>query len=105
MKISELLSDESKWEVGRQASSADGESVWPDDENAVRWCLIGAACKCSIRWIYANGTPSMGCGNFFVCATCDGGDERCLERAKSEFEQAKLLARRWGLWDPDKDGA
>ena len=35
MKIHELLTDESKWTQHAWARDAQGNSVWPDDPNAV----------------------------------------------------------------------
>ncbi len=49
------------------------------------------------RWIYANGTPSMGTGNFFVCGNCDGEDAVLLAKAKEQFTLALTLAKRWGI--------
>lgn len=46
MKISELLSDESKWCKGRDAQNHNGEAVMATDDGACRWCLFGAALKC-----------------------------------------------------------
>ena len=50
-----------------------------------------------LRWIYANGTADLGCGNFFVCAGCDGEDSEVLKRAKGSFSKALRLARQWDL--------
>lgn len=50
------------------------------------------------RWIYANGTPSMGTGNFFVCGDCDGEDAAVLAKAKEQFTTAAMLAKRWGIY-------
>jgi len=41
------------------------------------------------RFVYANGTPGQGTGNFWVCKECDKPD--ALQRAK---EQRKI-ADRW----------
>lgn len=40
------------------------------------------------RWIYANGTPGIGTGNFFVCGDCDGEDAVVLAKAKAQFTMA-----------------
>lgn len=53
------------------------------------------------RWIYANSTPGMHTGNFFVCGDCDGSDEDVLARAKASFEQAVKLAKQWNIYGPD----
>lgn len=55
------------------------------------------------RWIYANGTPGMGTGNFFVCAECDGPD--VLARGKASLELAVKLAEQWGIYGPDWQSA
>ena len=49
------------------------------------------------RWIYANGTKGLTCGNFFVCARCDGPDSEVLERAGANFDAALSGAKRWRL--------
>jgi hypothetical protein len=46
MRISEVLSDESKWTKGAFARDTEGKEVPAEDEKAVRWCLVGAAIKC-----------------------------------------------------------
>lgn len=53
------------------------------------------------RWIYANGTPGMGTGNFFVCGDCDGEDATVLAKAKEQFAMAVTLSKRWGIYGPD----
>lgn len=53
------------------------------------------------RWIYANGTPGVCTGNFFVCRSCDGDDETVLRRAKDDFSSAVEAAKRWGIYGPD----
>ncbi len=55
----------------------------------------------SARWIYANGTPGMGTGNFFVCKKCDGETAVVLAKAKENFALAIALAKRWGIYGPD----
>lgn len=55
----------------------------------------------SARWIYANGTPGMGTGNFFVCGSCDGPDEEVMPRAKESLTLAIKLAKQWGIYGPD----
>lgn len=47
------------------------------------------------RWVYANGTPGIGCGNFFVCEACDGTNEDVLKKAKEGFEQYLKLRAQW----------
>lgn len=49
------------------------------------------------RWVYANSTPGLGCGNFFVCPKCDGENGEVLERAKANFQQAIAASKRWGI--------
>ncbi len=53
------------------------------------------------RWIYANGTPGMGTGNFFVCDNCDGENADVLAKAKEQLTLAVTLAKRWGIYGPD----
>lgn len=53
------------------------------------------------RWIYANSTPGMQTGNFFVCGDCDGDDPTVLAKAKEQFELAVKLAKQWDIYGPD----
>lgn len=53
------------------------------------------------RWIYANGTPGMKTGNFFVCGDCDGENADVLAKGKEQFVLAVTLARRWNIYGPD----
>lgn len=53
------------------------------------------------RWIYANGTPGIQTGNFFVCGNCDGESAVVLAKAKEQFTLAVTLAKRWGIYGPD----
>jgi len=53
------------------------------------------------RWVYANGTPGMVTGNFFVCGDCDDEDAAVLAKAKDQFTTAVTLAKRWGIYGPD----
>ena len=46
MKLSELLSDESKWIKGRFAVDSDGNMVSTNDPSACRFCLEGAIYRC-----------------------------------------------------------
>lgn len=46
MKVSELLSNESKWTKDTQARNKDNVPVRFDDPSAVCWCLLGAIAKC-----------------------------------------------------------
>lgn len=46
MKMHELLSDPSKWTQGAVARDYKGKPVYPDHEEAVCWCPVGAAQKC-----------------------------------------------------------
>lgn len=46
MKPSELLSDASKWCRDHTAETISGFPVASEDEQAVRWCIIGATIKC-----------------------------------------------------------
>lgn len=45
MKVSYILSDESKWTKNTLARNSSGLAVPPLDENAVCWCLQGAIIK------------------------------------------------------------
>ena len=45
-KISELLTDESKWCRFDPARDKDGIPTAPKSPEAVRWCLLGAASRC-----------------------------------------------------------
>jgi len=51
------------------------------------------------RFVYANGSEGNGSGNFFTCVTCDGPD--VLDRGKALFEEARRLAKNWGIYGPD----
>ena len=53
----------------------------------------------TFRWVYANGKGGNGCGNFMVCSDCDGVD--VLERGRQSFDQARKLAKQWGIYGPD----
>lgn len=54
------------------------------------------------RWIYANFKDSpVHCGNFFVCASCDGSNEDVLKRAAASYEQAEKLAKQWNIYGPE----
>lgn len=53
------------------------------------------------RWIYANGTPGMGTGNFFVCGNCDGENADVMAKGKEQLALAVTLAKRWGIYGPD----
>jgi hypothetical protein len=46
MKIKELLNEESKWRQGSSARDRQGNPVSIYAEEAVRWCLAGAARVC-----------------------------------------------------------
>jgi hypothetical protein len=46
MKISELLTDEGKWTKGALARKSNGNICSPNDSDAVKWDLLGAAIKC-----------------------------------------------------------
>jgi hypothetical protein len=46
MKIHELLDNDDKWIQGYFAQTEDGSEAEPGDDNAVAWCLLGAARKC-----------------------------------------------------------
>lgn len=65
------------------------------------WCkLCGHKFKPGdqARWIFA-GHAKM--NNFFVCHSCDLGDEATIAKAKEEYEKAVELAKRWGIYGPD----
>lgn len=53
------------------------------------------------RWVYANSTPGLCCGNFFVCQKCDGPNEVILVQAKESFTRAVALAKQWDIYGPD----
>ena len=44
--VLDLLRDPAHWAKGCYAYNSDGESVAPESEQAVCWCLIGAIKKC-----------------------------------------------------------
>ncbi len=46
MKVFELFQDESNWTQLALARNAAGESIDPNDPEAVCWCLYGAIMKC-----------------------------------------------------------
>ncbi|PYQ25648.1 MAG: hypothetical protein DMF56_27015 [Acidobacteria bacterium] len=54
MKISELLTDASKWTQRTYARDEFGDDVAATDPKAVSWCLVGALVKC-----YAAGPDSV----------------------------------------------
>lgn len=41
-KVYALLQDEKHWTQGVMARDDAGKSVWPTDEKAVQWCMLGA---------------------------------------------------------------
>ncbi len=50
MKLSELLTDESKWTKGAFARTKSGVGLWNGSSpNAVCWCLSGALQVCDAR--------------------------------------------------------
>ena len=51
------------------------------------------------RWVYANSTKDARCGNFFVCADCDG--DGVLQRGIESHKLATKLAIQWGIYGPD----
>lgn len=51
------------------------------------------------RWVYANSTPGLCTGNFFVCPQHDTVD--VLDKAKESFREAVNLAKQWGIYGPD----
>lgn len=46
MKVSELLSDESKWTQKAMARNRSGEEIELRSPNACKWCLFGAILRC-----------------------------------------------------------
>ena len=46
MKVSELLSDESKWTTRYLSRNKNDNPVYYDDNDACKWCLLGAMLKC-----------------------------------------------------------
>lgn len=42
-----LLSEHDRWNQGTFAVTADGQSTNPTDQEACRWCLLGAMARCS----------------------------------------------------------
>lgn len=46
MKVKELLDSEEKWTQGHLSIDRFGNFTLPTDENAVRWCLVGAIQHC-----------------------------------------------------------
>jgi len=53
----------------------------------------------NVRWVYANSTPDLCTGNFFVCVEHDTED--VLEKAKESFARAVDLAKQWDIYGPD----
>jgi hypothetical protein len=43
------------------------------------------------RFVYANGVPGAGTGNFLVCENCDSTNTEVIEKAKSQL----AVAKRW----------
>lgn len=64
-------------------------------------CGINLLAGSKARWIYANGTPGIGTGNFFVCGDCDGTDETVLDKARESYALAVKLAKQWNIYGPD----
>lgn len=46
MKIRELLTDEAKWTRGAYARNKENRATGTRNDDAVRWCLMGAKWKC-----------------------------------------------------------
>lgn len=46
MKIKDIFTDESKWTTGAMARNTNGEEVPFNSDEAVCYCLLGAAHKC-----------------------------------------------------------
>lgn len=80
-----------------------------EEQTKLRW---GSGFNCKLcgenfhtgtvaRWIYANGTPGAGTGNFFVCANCDGPNDLIITKAKESLRLAIALATRWNIYGPD----
>lgn len=53
------------------------------------------------RWVYANGTPGIHTGNFFVCEECDKPNDELLPLAEESLSNAIKLAKQWGIYGPD----
>lgn len=52
------------------------------------------------KWVYANYADSpVRCGNFFVCQTHDLPN--VMELAAESYNNAKKLAKQWGIYGPD----
>jgi hypothetical protein len=45
MKVSDVLTDGSKWTKGRYGEDVNGENCGSRSPNAIRWCLAGALLK------------------------------------------------------------
>ncbi len=54
MKVSDLLTDESKWCKGWFAKDIEGKACYTNDKKAVRFCLTGAMIKC-----YGESNPNF----------------------------------------------
>jgi len=54
MKVSELLSDRSKWTQGASARDKHGDICDPEDPAACKWCFVGALYHC-----YLEESPSV----------------------------------------------
>lgn len=52
------------------------------------------------RWLCAN-TRKATCGNFFVCAACDGPNDDVIAKAQASLEYATKLAKAWDIYGPD----
>jgi hypothetical protein len=46
MKLSELLTDASRWTKNHYAIDTEGRPVQSRSPQAARWCLSGAICRC-----------------------------------------------------------
>lgn len=91
-------------------SFTDGKAfVVTEAQTKLRWgsgfhcklCGVKFKAGMGVRWIYANGTPDMGTGNFFVCAGCDLGNEDTLKAGKESHDMAVRLAKQWDIYGPD----
>lgn len=75
MKPSELLSDESKWCQGSAAQDANGVWIMADWPEAVKWCMLGAVCRCNPTNYYTDKqalAAHLGCNDVIGWNDADG---------------------------------
>lgn len=90
MKVSQLLTDASKWTQRRAAIDADGDSVNVQDVAACRFCLSGAIRRCypdrEERFRVLNTVINEIGGNAAVRSTMEWNDD-----PRRTFDEVRAL--------------